>query len=54
MVDQMVELGFICPVKGIEEKITDSINYFLLLKGIVEEDMITAKCLQAPMGGLYS
>ena len=32
------------------EKITDSINYFLLLKGIVEEDMITEKLLQAPMG----
>ena len=32
------------------EKITDSINYFLLLKGIVEEDMITDKLLKAPMG----
>ena len=32
------------------EKITDSINYFLLLRGIVEEDMITDKLLKAPMG----
>lgn len=30
VVDQMVELGFICPVKGIEEKITDSISQDIL------------------------